>query len=140
LHQSLVDEPPVGRSHKVALELLLERCERTVALRGEHLDGDIAEDVGIDYLLEIIVRRIDITQHLALKAAVLLRDNEIDQLGHLDILGCLVVHILVLKVGGRMVEETPKGRGSGLRDVIERATGVASVRIGDVNRIGHIQM
>ena len=135
-----MDKPPVGRSHKVAFELLLERRERTVTLRGEHLDGDVAEDIGIDYLLEIVVRRIDVAQHLALQTAVLLRDDEIDQLGHLDVLGSLVVHILVLKVGGRMVEEAPQGRRGGQRDVIERATIVAAVRIGYVNRIGHIQM
>ena len=29
----------------MAFELLLERRERTVTLRGKHLDGDVAEDV-----------------------------------------------------------------------------------------------
>ena len=55
----------------MSLELLLERGQRAIALLGQLLNRDIAEDMRVDYLLEIVTCRIDIIQYFALKAAVI---------------------------------------------------------------------
>ena len=87
----------------MAFELLLERRERAIACRGQLLDRYIGEDMRVDYLLEIIPLPIHITQHLALEATVGLRDYEVNQLGHVDIFGRLVVHkVVVVKIARRM--------------------------------------
>ena len=82
----------------MAFELLLERGQRPIAFRGELLDGYVVEDIRVDDLLKIVVCGIDISQHLAFQATISLRDNEIDQLGHLDILGRLVVHTILDRI------------------------------------------
>ena len=91
MHQSLLDKPTVWRLEEVSFELLFERGERTVAQSRQLLDRNIFKDVRVDNLLEALFARIGILHHLALDAAVLLRNNQIDQLGHFQILGRLVV-------------------------------------------------
>ena len=77
----------VGRHLEVAPELLLERGERAVCQPGQLLDRDVLEDVVVDDLLEVLLGGIDVAQQLALDAAVLVRGDQVDQFGHLDVLG-----------------------------------------------------
>ena len=80
----------------MALELLLERCQRAITLLGQLLDRDIAKYVSVDYLFEIITRRVNIIQYFALQAAIRKRDDEVDEFCHLYILCRLVVHKIVI--------------------------------------------
>ena len=92
----------------------------------------------IDNLLEIIARRIDIIQNLTLQATIRLRNNKIDQLGHLDILGCLIVHkIVVVQIATRVAEETTHRTRGRHRHVIQAATTFALMRVGDIYRVAH---
>lgn len=125
----------------MAFELLLERCQRAVGLRCELLDRDVAKDVGVDHLFEIVVRLVDITQDLTFEAAVALGDDKIYQLGDFNVFGGLVVdEIVILQIGGDMGEEAAENAVGGHRDVVHTAAVIAMMGIGDVERKVHIQM
>lgn len=95
----------------------------------------------VDYLLEIVTCRIDIIQYFALKAAVILRDYQIDKLRHLDILGRLVVHkIVVVQIAAGVMEEaTHSARGRHIH-VIQTTAALTLMRVGDVDGVTHIQI
>ena len=84
VHQPLADVPLVGRHLEMTAELLLERSERTVRQFRKLLDGDVFEDMVVDDLFEILFRGVHVAQQLAFDAAVLVRGDQIDQFGHLD--------------------------------------------------------
>ena len=141
LHKPLADEPPVGRHEEMAFELLLERGERTVAQRRKFLDRDVAEDARVDDLLEIVARGIHIRQYLAFQAAVGLRYDKVYKFRHLNVLGRLVVHeIVVLQIAGGMAEEAADRRRRRHRHMVQTAAAVAGVGIGYVDGIGHIEI
>lgn len=116
VHEPLADEPFVGRHLEVAPELLLERGERTVRQPGQFLDRDVLEDVVVDDLFEVLLGGIDVAQQLALDAAVLVRGDQVDQFGHLDVLGRLVVAELlvaqiVVRIDEKVAQRVPCGHG-----------------------------
>jgi len=84
VHQSLTDEPLVGRFEKVLAELFLERGQAPVALAGQLLDRNIVEDIALNRLLEILLHQVHIAQYFAFETTILLSQDQIDQLGHLD--------------------------------------------------------
>ena len=99
VHQPLADVPLVGRHLEMTAELLLERSERTVRQFRKLLDGDVFEDMVVDDLFEILFRGVHVAQQLAFDAAVFVRGDQIDQFGHLDVLGRLVaVEVFVAQV------------------------------------------
>ena len=125
----------------MAFELLLERGQRTVAHRRQILDRDVVEDVRVDDLLEVVVRRVDVAQNLALQAVVLVRDDQIDQLRHLDALGSLVVHeVVVLKIARRVHEETAQRRRRRHSHVVQPPAALAMMGVGDVHAVAHVQL
>lgn len=67
VHQSLTDEPLVGRFEKVLAELFLERGQAPVALAGQLLDRNIVEDIALNRLLEILLLRSILLSILLLK-------------------------------------------------------------------------
>lgn len=62
VHQALADKPLVGRKFEMAAKLLFEGGERTIGQSRELLNGDVAEDMFVDDLLEELFIGIDITQ------------------------------------------------------------------------------
>ena len=89
-------KPTVWRHSEVTLKLLLERGKRTMRQRGKLLDGYVVEDMAIDNLLEIAVRRIHISQHLCSQATLVHSDHEIYQFGHLQALRRSIVHEVII--------------------------------------------
>ena len=118
MHETLFDEPAVGRFEVVLLELLFERGERAVAQPGQVVDGDVVEDVREDDLFETLFRAVGISHYLAFDAVVLLRDDQVDQFGHLEVFGGFVVgeeFVLDILVCGR--EEVSDVVRGGIYDV-----------------------
>ena len=141
VHQSLTDIPLVGRQREKALELLLERGERAVAEPRELFDGDVPEDMVIDDLLEILLRRVDIAQQLALDAAILMGGDQVDQLGHLDVLGCFVPQeSFVAQVVVGMDEKAADGIPGRRHHVVEAPAVLARVVVGNVESVGDVQV
>ena len=105
MNQALVHKPLVGRCVEVATELLFEGGERAIGLLGEALDRDRLEEVVIDHLLKTFARSIDRCEYPTTQTLVALCHDEVDKLGHLDILGRLVVRIAVLAQVAVRVEE-----------------------------------
>lgn len=87
MHKALAYKPLMRWLKEVAAKLLLERSHTAIATRGELLNRYVAKNVVEDKLFEGLSRRIDIRQQLIFDAAVVARDNQIDQLGHLDTFG-----------------------------------------------------
>ena len=141
MHEALFDEPLVGRLVEVAFELLLERCEAAVALAGQLVDGDVAEYIFIYGLLEVLLGHVHVAEYFGLEAALLLRDDEIYQLGHFDVLGGLVVGEEVVSdilIGGG--EEVLHGIGGGIYHMAVLTTLLARVRVGYVELVGHVEV
>ena len=141
VHQPLADVPLVGRHLEVAAELLFERGERTVGEFRKLLDRNVLEDVVVDGLFEILLRGVDVAQQLAFDAAILVRGDQVDQLGHLDVLGCLVVaEILVAQVvvgvDEKVSQRVPRGHG----DVRTVAAVFARMFVRNVQPVGDVQM
>ena len=141
VHEPLADEPFVRRNLEVAPKLLLEGGERAVRQPGELLDRDVAEDVVVDDLFKVFARRVDVAQQLALQAAVFVRGDQVDQLGHLDALGCLVAaELLVAQVVVRVEEEAAQRAPGRHGDVGAVAAPVARVVVRDVESVGDVQV
>ena len=99
VHEPLADVPLVRRHLEMAAEFLLERCQRTVGELRELFDRDVLEDMVVNDLLEVLLGGIDVAEQLALDAAILVRGEQVDQFGHLDVLGRLVVaEVLVAQI------------------------------------------
>ena len=141
VHQSLLDEPAVGRLDEMFLELLFERGERAVAHSRQLLDRNVLEDVCIDDLLEALLARVGVVHHLALDAVILLRHNQIDQLGHFQILGrFVVVEQLVFDVVIGCQEEVAQGTCRLADHEILLAARRTRVVVRDVQMVGDAQL
>ena len=141
MNQALVHKPLVGRCVEVATELLFEGGERAIGLLGEALDRDRLEEVVVDHLLETFARSIYRCEYPTTQTLVALREKEIDKLGHLDILGRLVVRIAVLaQVAVRVEEEVAQRRSSLGNEVGAVATPLAAVLVANRHSVVHVQM
>jgi len=141
VHETLTDIPLVGRHLEVAPEFLFERGERTVGQLRQLLDGYVLENVVVDDLLEVFLGGVYVAQQLAFDAAVFVRGNQIDQFGHLDVLGrFVVVEILVAQVVVGVGEKIPDASPCGHGYVHPVAAVFAGVRIGDVQPVGDVQV
>ena len=141
MHQALADVPFVRRHHEMAPEFLFERGERTVRQLREFFDRNILEDVVVDDLFEILLGCIDVAEQFALQAAVFVRGDEVDQFGHLDVLGRLVaVEILVAQVvvgvDEKVSQRVPRGHG----DVRTVAAVFARMFVRNVQSVGDVQV
>ena len=141
VHQPLADVPLVGRHLEMTAELLLERSERTVRQFRKLLDGDVFEDMVVDDLFEILFRGVHVAQQLAFDAAVLVRGDQIDQFGHLDVLGRLVaveifVAQVVVGIDEKVADRIPCGHG----DVRAVAAVFTRMFVRNVQAVGDVQM
>ena len=91
VHEPLTDKPLVGRHEKYPFELFLEGGERSVAECSQFVDRNIVEDVVVHQLLEILLRRVDVPENFAAQTALVVRNDQIDQFGHLDVFRRFVV-------------------------------------------------
>ena len=123
------------------LELLFERGERAVAHSRQLFDGDVLENVRIDDLLEALFAGVGVIHHLALDAAIVLRNNQIDQFGHFQIFGCLVVvEEFVFDVLVGRDEEISQCVGRLAYHIVLFAAGCARVVVRDVEVVGDTQL
>ena len=125
----------------MAAELLLERGQRPVGEFGQLLDRDVLEDVVVDDLFEVLLRRVDVAQQFALDAAILVRGDQIDQFGHLDALAGLVVAALlvaqiVVRIDEKVAQRVPCGHG----DVRAVAAVFARMLVRNVQPVGDVQV
>ena len=88
--QSLLHIPFVGWQVEVSAKLFFERGKRTIGFGCQILDGYHAEDVIVDNLLEILLLLVYRIEDAVFDASILLRNDEVDELGHLDVLGRLI--------------------------------------------------
>ena len=141
MHQALADVPFVRRHHEMAPEFLFERGERTVRQLREFFDRNILEDVVVDDLFEILLGCIDIAEQFAFQAAVFVRGDEVDQFGHLDVLGRLVaVEILVAQVVVGIDEKVADRIPGGHRDMRAVAAVFARMFVRNVQPVGDVQV
>ena len=125
----------------MAAEFLLERCQRTVGELRELFDRDVLEDMVVNDLLEVLLGGIDVAEQLALDAAILVRGEQVDQFGHLDVLGRLVVaEVLVAQivvgVDEKVAQRVPSGHGH-MRPV---AAVFARMFVRNVQSVGDVQV
>ena len=141
MHEPLFDEPFVGRFEKVLLELLLERGEAAVAHLGQFVDRDVVEYVLVDRLLEVLLHLVDVAEHLALEAAVVLCEDQVHQFGHFERFGRFVLgEQVVLDVLVDRREEVADGAPRRIDHVALFAAVLAAVVVGDVELVVHAQL
>ena len=141
MHEPLTDEPLVRRKSEELAELLLERGERTIGLARQLLDGHVLEDVVEHELLEALLLHVDVVQDLALDATVVVRDDVVDQLRHLDVLGRVVVaELLVAQVAVQVGEERADARPSGRTYELASHAPLAVVLGVDSQTVGDVEM
>lgn len=141
MHQTVAYEPLVRRHRETALELLLERSERTVAYARQLFDRHVLEHMIVDNLLEVAAGDVDIAHQLALHAAVVVRHYQVDEFRHLDVFGCFVMlEYLLAQIAVGIAEETlgciPCRHG----DMIVETAPVARMAVGEVNSVRNVQM
>ena len=97
--------------------------------------------MSVDDLFEVFLGRIDAAEHLALQTAVFVRDDVVDQFGHLEVSGSRIVQApLVAQVAGRTEEDAADGGPRRHGDLRTGAALRTDVVVGDAQAIGHIQM
>lgn len=141
MHQTLTYEPLVWRREEVTTKLLLEGCHTAIAARSQLLDGYVAEDVTVDELLETLARGIDIREDFALQTTVHTSYDEIDKLGHLDVLGRgVVTENLVAQILVERHKEVARTTPRGAHDVTQLATLRTRVVVHHIEIVGHTQV
>ena len=71
----------------MSAKLFFERGKRTIGFGCQILDGYHAEDVIVDNLLEVLLLLVYRIEDAVFEASILLCNDEVDELGHLDVLG-----------------------------------------------------
>ena len=141
VHEPLANVPLVRRHLEMAAEFLLERCQRTVGELRELFDRDVLEDMVVNDLLEVLLGGIDVAEQLALDAAILVRGEQVDQFGHLDVLGRLVVaEVLVAQIVVGVDEKVAQRVPGGHRDVRTVAAVFARMFVRNVQSVGDVQV
>ena len=139
--QSLANIPFMGRHLEDIPKLLFERCQRTMREPSQLLDTDILENMVKDHLLETLFGGINIAQQFAFDAAIFMCNDQIDQLGHFDILGRLVVMKvfvtqITVGIGKEVAQRTPSGHGN----MSERIFLVLYTIVRDTQLVSDVQM
>lgn len=95
----------------------------------------------VNYLLERLASDIDVIQQLAFQATVFARNDKIDQFGHLDILGDVVVaEQFVAKIVVAVAEKAFQTVACRHRDVGVGPAPVARMPVRDMNPVIDVQM
>ena len=117
-----------------AFELFLERGERTVAFCGKFLNGDIVENVVLNYLFKLLDGGVDVPHYLGLYATIVTRGEKIYQFGHFEGLGGVVlIENILLDVGIYCMEKVFYHVPGRINHKIFVATVAARVNVGYVH-------
>ena len=95
----------------------------------------------IDDLFEALLASVGVVHHLALDAIILLRHNQIDQLGHFEVFGrFVVVEELVFDLLVGVVEEVAERVGGLAHHIVLLATRRTRMVVRDVHMIGDAEL
>ena len=141
MHEPLADIPLVGRHLEMAAEFLFERRQRTVGEFRKLFDRDIFEDVVVNDLFEVLLGGVDVAEQLAFDAAILVRGEQVDQFGHFDVLGRLVVTEVLIAQIVVGVDEKVAQRVPGRHGHMRPVTAVfARMFVRNVQSVGDVQV